>query len=200
MGPDRFKDYLKTSTGITLDVGEAKKVIQAYRSMNSKIVALWRDGDKALDAVISGIPYEFGRAKLVCNRAGIALPNGMLLLYPDLRKDQSGEYTYEGKYGRTKIYGAAIVENVTQALARIIVFDQMCAMESELRKRDGRAVGARYRTVLSVHDETVLVVPEEDAEWALERLVAKMSTPPLWAEGLPVACEGGVGTNYSEVK
>ena len=200
MGHARFKDYLKTSTGITVDLDEAKKIIQAYRSMNSKIVKLWKDGEKVLDAIIDGTPYEFGRAKLLCDRRGIQLPNDMWLLYPDLRKDMEEQYTYEGKYGRTKIYGAAIIENVVQALARIIVFDQMCAMDSELRKRDSRFIGTRYRTVLSVHDETVLVVPEEDAEWALKLLMAKMSTPPKWGEGLPITCEGGIGAHYADVK
>ena len=200
MSANKFRDFLKSQTGIVLDDTESKRIISTYRSANSHIAALWRDGEKALAAIATNGHYEFGTAKLVCDSRGVRLPNGMYLLYPGLSKGLEGNYEYDSKYGRKGIYGAALVENVTQALARIVVFDQMCKMEQELRKRDNRQAGRRYRSVLSVHDETVVVVPHEDVDWAQERLMHHMSTPPAWALDLPVACEGGSGANYGDAK
>lgn len=198
MSANKFRDFLKSQTGIVLDDPEAKRIITAYRMANSAIADLWKKGDKALNAIATNGYYEFGAAKLVCDSEGVMLPNGMRLLYPGLRKGLEGNYEYDSKYGRKGIYGAALVENVTQALARIVVFDQMCKMEQELRKLDEPT--QRYRTVLSVHDETVLVVPKLQADWALERLMAHMATPPSWAKNLPVACEGGIGATYADAK
>jgi DNA polymerase len=200
MSANKFRDYAKTIAKVDLSEQEAKRIITTYRNTNSHIAALWRDGEKALAAIANNGFYEFGAAKLVCDSRGVLLPNGMFLLYPGLSKGVEGNYEYDSKYGRKGIYGAALVENVTQALARIVVFDQMCKMEQELRKRDSRASGKRYRSVLSVHDETVIVVPHEDVDWALDRLMFHMSTPPSWATNLPVACEGGSGANYGEAK
>jgi DNA polymerase len=82
------------------------------------------------------------------------------------------------------IWGGSVVENVVQALARIIVGEQMI----EINKK--------YRPVLTVHDAVVNVVPETEVEEALSFITSTMSTPPIWATGLPVACEANHGASY----
>lgn len=198
MSANKFRDFLKTATGISVSEDEAKHIITTYRNNNAHIAALWRDGERALNAMGTGGLYEFGAAKLLCENERIRLPNGMYLVYPGLAKNLEGNWEYDSKYGRKGIYGAALVENVTQALARIVVFDAMCKMEQDLRKLDTRS--KRFRTVLSVHDESGLVVPEESEQWALQTLMGYMSIPPAWAPDLPVACEGGTGPNYGDAK
>jgi DNA polymerase len=84
------------------------------------------------------------------------------------------------------IWGGAMVENVVQALARIIVGEQMLAIKE------------RYRPVLTVHDAAVIVVPKNELNEGLEFITQVMSTPPTWAEGLPVACEAKYGESYGE--
>ena len=79
-----------------------------------------------------------------------------------------------------------VVENVVQALARIVVGEQMLA------------INERYRVVLTVHDAAVVVVPENETERALKFIEEKMSTPPVWAPDLPVACEAKWGHSYGE--
>jgi DNA polymerase len=79
-----------------------------------------------------------------------------------------------------------VVENVVQALARIIVGEQMLMIRE------------KYRPVLTVHDAAVVVVPEHDIEDALAFIVQVMSTPPAWAKGLPVACEAKYGRSYGD--
>jgi len=82
------------------------------------------------------------------------------------------------------IWGGAFTENIVQALARIIVGEQM------LR------ISERFRVVLTVHDAAVVVVPDSELESALDYVTLCMSTPPDWANGLPVACEAKYGKTY----
>jgi DNA polymerase I-like protein with 3'-5' exonuclease and polymerase domains len=79
-----------------------------------------------------------------------------------------------------------MVENIVQALARIIVGEQM------LKIRE------RYRPVLTVHDAAVIVVPKSELDQAVAFITEVMSTPPSWAEGLPVACEAKSGESYGD--
>jgi DNA polymerase len=79
-----------------------------------------------------------------------------------------------------------MVENIVQALARIIVGEQM------LKIRE------RYRPVLTVHDAAVIVARKEEVEEAVAFIVQVMSTPPSWAEGLPVSCEAKYGESYGD--
>ena len=79
-----------------------------------------------------------------------------------------------------------MVENIVQALARIIVGEQM------LKIRE------RYRPVLTVHDAAVIVAPEKEAAEAVAFIVQVMSTPPEWAKDLPVACEAKYSQSYGE--
>lgn len=84
--------------------------------------------------------------------------------------------------------GPLIVHNCVQALARIIVAEQMVA------------IGQRYKVVLQVHDEIVIVVDEDEAEEARAFMEQVMRTPPDWGRDLPVDCESGVGHSYGEAK
>ena len=83
--------------------------------------------------------------------------------------------------------GPFIVHNCTQALARIVVAEQMLAI------RD-----AGYHVAFQVHDENVCIVPEDQAEQAEKDIVAIMSTAPTWAPDLPVACEAGTAYTYGD--
>ena len=49
-----------------------------------------------------------------------------------------------------------------------------------------------------VHDELIITAPDDEAADAEKLLVEIMSTPPTWAEDLPVACESGMADNYGD--
>ena len=119
------------------------------------------------------------------------MPNGLYIRYPELKlntdETKSG-YEYKSRKGPVSLWGGSIVENVVQALARIIVGEQMLKLTE------------RYRPVLTVHDAAVCVVPEDEVDEACAWIVEVMSTPPDWAKGLPVACEAQVGKNYGEME
>jgi len=84
--------------------------------------------------------------------------------------------------------GPFIVHNCVQALARIVVTNQMVA------------IAKRYKIILQVHDEVVCCVDESEAEEAKAFIMQCMSQPPAWAPDLPVACEADIGKNYGDAK
>jgi DNA polymerase len=135
--------------------------------------------------------------KLLCTPEGIHLPNHTMIRYPNLRKTTDG-FEYDGRYGSVKIYGGKVIENIVQALARIVVFDQMAKIDQQMRQRDG--TDGRYKVVLTVHDEVVCVVPEDAEAWCKELMVKEMSIAPRWCSGLPVSCECESGANYADAK
>ena len=200
MGKDKFKLTLKSGNpSVDIERSEAERIVQLYRNTYPMINALWRDADAALLAMTKGQRYELGvGAKLICDGDGIHLPNGMLIRYPNLRREAKN-YAYDARFGVTSIFGAKLIENVVQALARIVVFNQMAKIDQHLRKLDQRQ-GERYRVALTVHDEVVCVVPDHAANEIKGLMLNVMSQPPSWAAGLPVSCEADIGKTYGDCK
>lgn len=204
MGWEKFRGTLKIGMGgISVDFEEdqAKNTVNIYRSKYAHIADSWKQASGVLDKMARGFETELGsRLPLRCTPEGIHLPNYTMIRYNNLRFDRAeNQYIYDGRYGAVKIYGGKIIENVVQALARIVVFDQMAKIDQHLRRLDGTN-GERYKVVLTVHDEVVAVVPEHYAQTALDFMVKTMSTPPSWAADLPVACEGDIGDSYGDAK
>lgn len=204
MGKDKFKATLKIGqAGVSVDVtiDEASRIVNLYRSKYDKIVELWGQGQEALKAMVNGYTYELGVGiKLKCTPDGIELPNGMMVRYSNLRSDGQGGYLYDSRYGPVKIYGGKVIENVVQALARIVVFNQMAKIDQWCRKQDNPLAGRRYKVALTVHDEVVAVSPENVVQATYDFMMDAMSKPPSWAPTLPVACEGSSGNNYADCK
>jgi len=200
MGTDKFQNTLKVGTpSVVMTEKEARAVVDLYRTSYSKIKDLWKQADAALTAMVDGHEFAFGVGiKLKCKGTEVELPNGTFIRYPQLQKDDSG-FSYKNRYGQTYIYGGKFVENIVQALARIIVFYQMAKIEQAFRKHS-TTDGLTRRVVLTVHDEVVAVVPDGEVEHWHDVMIDVMSSPPKWATGLPIACEAAVGHNYAECK
>jgi DNA polymerase I-like protein with 3'-5' exonuclease and polymerase domains len=201
MGADKFKGTLKIGmAGMSVDIplSEAQRVVKLYRGMYPYIEKLWKQGQEALEAMIAGHEYDLGVAvKLKCKDNKIYLPNDMFVSYPNLRK-AGNEFLYDSRYGPNKIYGGKVIENVVQALARIVVFDQMAKIDQEFRKLDTKA--RRHKVCLTVHDEIVAVVPEDYVEEALHFMGAMMLQTPSWCSDLPVSFEADSGGSYGDCK
>ena len=193
-GSTKLQQTLKISAGVDLDDQECKRLVGVYRQVNNKVIDLWKACDDALQDMSSWedgkAPYYLDAHKsLLITPKGIKLPNGLYIYYPDLKWDTSeakSKFTYKSRRGVNSIWGGSVVENVVQALARIIVGEQMI----EINKK--------YRPVLTVHDAVVNVVPETEVDEALSFITSTMSTPPIWATGLPVACEAHHGASYGD--
>jgi DNA polymerase len=200
MGKDKFKTTLKIGqAGVSVDIELpiAEKIVTLYRTKYAHIAKLWKEGDEALNAIQNGFDFYLGSTKLLCNSEGVHLPNGMKVQYKNLRRGRDG-FEYDSRYGPVKIYGGKLIENIVQALARIVVFDQMAKIDMAMRRYD--KPHARFRVALTVHDEVVVVCPELVESKVLDYMIKVMSQPPSWAPDLPVACEGSSGNNYAECK
>jgi DNA polymerase len=188
MGAIKFRAQLKTF-GVDLSEGECKRIISVYRSTYPNIVRLWGNAKRALGALHSQRSCQLGReGALTVDLLGIKLPNGMYLRYPNLRTDDDGGFIYDTKKGRatipTRIYGGKVIENVCQALARIVIGEQMLM------------VARRLRVVMTVHDAVGALAPEDQAGEARTFVEQCMRMRPKWAAGLPLNCESKMGASY----
>jgi DNA polymerase len=105
-------------------------------------------------------------------------------------EEGKAEIVYDTKKGRAiipnRIYGGKVVENVCQALARIVIGEQMLM------------IAKKYRVVMTVHDAIACIVPEAEAETAKEFVELCMRLRPAWAPELPLNCEAGYGQSYGD--
>ncbi len=163
---------------------ESRRIVALYRQQNDKIKAFWGQATTTLQWLLNGsADFMWGPIRVWGSR--LVLPNGLSIQYRGLRATQEG-MVYDGRKGPVKIYGGSATENIVQALARIIVSDQMLA------------IGKRYRIATMTHDEIVAVVPEQEADEALAWMLDQMRVAPEWAVGLPLNAEGGYAREYSK--
>ena len=188
MGAVRFGNQLR-NFGTDIELDEAQRIIDTYRSKYNKIKQLWKDGQKCLEAMIANPPMtnKFGvqpDAVFLGDNAFV-LPNNVLLEYPKLKKED-GEFTYRARRTDVRIYGGKVVENICQAVARCIIAYQMMD------------ISKYYKVALTVHDSLVCVIKNEEVEEARRFIEECMREAPDWAEGLPLDCESGIGKSYGE--
>jgi DNA polymerase len=188
-GAEKLRHTLKTSPpGADLSVEICKSYVDTYRNYNYKITDLWRECDDGLQAMLNGVKTAFNLGQNGVVRVtpeGILLPNNLYIRYPELRIGDGGKKVYNSRRGVNNVWGGVVVENVVQALARIVVGEQMVALSK---------IG--LRPVLTVHDAAVCLVPDEHVEEGVALITRVMSTAPSWAPTLPVACEAKFGKSY----
>ena len=219
MGATKFADTVNAGLkefNTTIDEIESKRIVDTYRRTNWKIKMLWDKCNAILHSLYSKTSGQITDL-ISYDPNGIRLPNDMYVRYPALQNNNSsvwttGESPFSDwryisnsrtfrKYIKarvtgdrithnewTKIYGGKVVENIVQALARIIIAEQMIE------------IGRYYPVAFQVHDELIINVDESEKENAEKQITTIMSTPPIWASDLPVACEVGIGHNYGECK
>jgi len=192
MGAAKFQAQLKTF-GVTMELDECKYIINVYRQTYPMIPKLWREAGDALEAMANNQTATFGRTGVVTVEGynGIRLPNTLRLKYPNLRyvmHEGKSEMVYDQKKGRavlpTRIYGGKCVENVCQALARIVIGEQMLM------------IARRHRVVMTVHDAVGVITPATLLEETRQFVEQCMRMRPKWAAGLPLNCESKIGASY----
>lgn len=194
MGAAKFQAQLKTF-GVQTPLEECKRIIEVYRRTYPLIPELWKKAAKSLEAIERNASITLGRDGLlkVEGAKGIRLPNGLYIKYPNLRThnvDGKAEMVYDTKKGKAtipnRIYGGKVVENVCQALARIIIGEQMLL------------VAKKYKVAMTVHDAICCVAPEAEVATAREYVELCMRLRPEWCPELPLNCESGYGRSYGE--
>jgi len=166
----------------------AEGLKRLWRDGHPATIALWHAASNAAKAAVlhPGTVHKAGRLEF--DRKGawlrLRLPSGRYLLYPNPKVDETGTLSYAAwnVYRRAwchePTYGGKLIENGTQGLARDVMAYAM--PEAEL---------AGYPIVLTVHDELV-TEPEDSDEFTAAGLSEILSTPPAWAQGLPLAAKG----------
>ena len=200
MGPARLQKTLKSGAmgaPINLPIEQCQHYVNTFRTTYPSIVMLWRAADDAVrhmvQADIHTPPMQWGPMRVFS--CSIELPDKTLLQYPGLRynmgdeEDRDPRFEYwSGKYW-TRIYGGKLVENVVQALAKIVIADSVLFA----------ATLPDTLLALLVHDEIVLSVPEERADEVYNAMTTQMRTPPDWANAdLVLDVEGGYARHYSK--
>jgi hypothetical protein len=167
----------------------SKRIIDIYRATASQVVSFWHTCSEMLKTCL----YEGDERRYKCltfRKEEIELPNGMKLLYPNLRivEDDKGRSQYVYGPDATKLYAGKITNNVTQALARIVMTDGM------LR------VSKRYFIAGTVHDELIAVVPESQVEEAKTWVLEQMCMEPRYMPGIPLNADVGAHKRYGLAK
>ena len=167
----------------------SKAIIDTYRRTAYPVVAFWSLCETALHrSLVNGEELVY---KCITFRKGeIELPNGMKLLYPDLRYVKDDKGRSQAVYGphATKLYAGKITNNITQALARIVMTDGM------LR------VSKKYPIAGTVHDELIAVVPDDEVVDAKTWVLAQMTMEPSYMQGIPLSADGGAHRRYGLAK
>jgi DNA polymerase len=175
MGKEKFAHYLEVK-GKKIDRATSDMLVDKFRREYREIPKLWRELDNVIrwhlhpafdnEEELGPITFK-SKSQMAC------LPNGLFLDYSQQDPD--------------KIWGGKLLENIVQALARIVLTDAW------LRVRE-----ANIKVVLQVHDELVCCVPKGDVDWAKEVLTKAMVQAPSWAPDLPLAMEVDHGQCYSK--
>ena len=125
----------------------------------------------------------------------------MKIRYNKLRSNEKGEFRYLSNVRKKEwsyIYGGKAVENIIQALARIVLTDQQLCIQNWLRVEKLKDPGKFYQVVTSTYDEVVCCVPIYRADDCLQMMKKEMATAPAWCPGLPLKSSGGYAQNYGD--
>ena len=168
----------------------AKKIVDMYRATAYPVVGFWELCQNLIQKSLAD-GEEYRHKCLLFRKGEIVLPNGMSLLYPNVRQQkdkESGRSQWVYGPDATKLYAGKITNNVTQGTARIVMTDGM------LR------VAKRYPVVGTVHDEQIVIAPEAHAQEALAWVLEQMTLEPKYLPGIPLAADGGVHRRYGLAK
>lgn len=191
MGGEKAHAYAKGE----IDRAMADRIVKTYRSSNTKITQFWKDVEGAfLWTVKYGRPCEMARGLRFESRPDcdlvLTLPNGRELHYHrvKIKADERGDKleVWNGKEHKwDHLWGGTITENIIQAFARDILAEAFLRIEER-----------GFRVGLHVHDEIILVVPDDRVEEANRVAKEELTRTPVWAPGIPLGAEGVVKKQY----
>lgn len=187
--------------GIEMDEKEAKRIVYLYRDAYPKIRAVWATLDALAAKFLTDPTGMYVWKNLMFMHERIVLPNGMPIQYPDIVKGPEGLKFRSRKFQAivaddedaeppgANIWGGSFLENICQALARII------ATRSELRLADMNVIAA-----LQAHDELVFHVPTTLVEKVKQAIAHEMTKSVDWMPNLPIAVKMNHGPSYGDAK
>ncbi|MGN0605957.1 MAG: DNA polymerase [Oscillospiraceae bacterium] len=173
-------------TELKLSDDELQKLVDDWRAASPNIVKLWNDvGNTAMYTIKNkckvcdhGLEFSLEGSILF-----ITLPSGRRLSYckPEISTNRFGGecIVYMGvdsnkNWSVIETYGAKLVENIVQGIARDILLYAMKNL-------------SKYDIVAHVHDEVII---EDDKDTAVSDICEIMSKTPDWAKGLLLRADG----------
>ncbi len=169
----KFKTISLQQAKRKLSDDEAKRAINIYRNGHQDVVAIWAKFQEVVKNMGKGLPpYDIGCVTI--NGYRIYMPGGTFL-------DYTGMY-FDGRdyrYGKGKLYGGLVVENIIQKLALIVVEHAMINIADKYN----------YKLATTTHDDVLYVVPKDNME-ALKNVIAEFKRAPEWCADCPLNAEG----------
>lgn len=188
--------------GITFSHDEANNIKLLWRAANAWAEPLWHDTGAAAKKAV-----KFPRTEIICRRLSfyfdgywlwVRLPSGRCLAYADPKMEMvtmpwgdeglaltclwgGGTPKAGEKWPRRSLYGGLIIQNCTQGTAADI-----------MRETIVRSHKAGLKNLFTVHDELVV------EGLVFDKLHDVMTTPPAWAEGLPIEADTQESKRYGK--
>ncbi len=203
-----------------IDLDEATRIVALYRETYPGVPALWRKAGQMIERIakrraMAEAPERKDSMRMTAIMEAMTqynsimavedgdecvfLPNNMAIQYPGMHGEEvtqpdgrtRTEFFYDGGYrGQTKIFGGKLVENISQALSRIVISDAMIRVKAS----------TGYTPFLTTHDSLDYCVPHGDAQAMNQLLEAEFAVRPSWAPTLPLASEGSYGGTLREAE
>jgi len=174
------------ANGLELDLARCEDVIRAYRAANPLVVQYWEEHKKWLR-------FSITRGD---STHEVRLASGRKLTYFEPQwgpKDQYGRTSMRARIVRGEnfrtFFGGKLTENEIQATARDILVEAWVALADKLPQAP---------VLFSVHDELVLLLPENEAASLDGEIKRLMITSSPWAEGCPLEVESAVSKVYTK--
>jgi DNA polymerase len=188
---------------------EAKLAVATYRSIRSKIVEGWHTLNHAIDfmtrasagIVLNQGVWDFYRQKVL-------MPNDLFMHYPGISwrklptevkkqrvledgtteeyiaKELREQAAYQIGNEVIRIWGSKLDENLIQSTARTVIAQQAIELSKE------------FQILMLVHDEIVFLIPEREADSAMDFALNVLRTAPDWCSDIPFDAEGGHSDRY----
>jgi DNA polymerase len=160
-----------------------------YRQKHPKVVTLWNTGAAIMGNLFNGTQTDWKCMKIRDKK--VYLPNGAWLDYSNLVYKGSGkggrpDFAVRRRQGESRIYGSKFIQNIVEALSRLVLTKAMLEMQQHFHAR------------LCTHDEGVWLVPVDRAQEAAAMLQELLTTPPEWCPDIPLEAEVGFDVRYTK--
>lgn len=198
MGAEKFHASCRDLYGINISPLMAEQAKVTFRAQHPRLTALWYSLERNIRAAISNprvkyapCPYlkiwtEWTAGMLYLR---VELPSRRRLAYP-LPAIEGDGITYWGtilastQWGRVKMYGAKMFENICQAIAADVMAHGAINAESK-----------GMMPFALIHDQALAV---QNSSQLPEDFAQALSEVPSWATGLPLKVEAKIVPYYSK--
>lgn len=188
MGATKHTKYIngKNVAGVRIDSDLSERCVSGFRDKFPAVVSLWRECNSLLPMILDGKEFEWKCFHFKDRKA--YLPTGSYMHFGQLGYGMIHEedakpdwYMLTRKGTKKRFYGAHLLENLNQFLARCVAFSKKAQVNKKL--------------VLSTHDELVHLIR---ARGEHEEIAEICQAPIGWMPGLPIEVEGGVYDRYEK--